>query len=327
MKLKKHGMIASFSNEYCCRYDSCLTIESDPSGLAQMMGYSKEEMIRLCEQGLISLLGEQEREEWRKKLCSQLNRSNQVELLVHTRRKDGTDLWLMNRGHRIKEETGQEYIYGVLVDVTWSKQQYDKEKEAEKVLHEKIDKDSLTSLYNASTSRKLAEEYFELSGRDGRCALLIIDLDDFKKVNDQRGHMFGDAVLIQAAHAIKKLFRANDIVGRIGGDEFMVLMKDVSDKEIVKKRCQQLNEILKTVFSEEFPDFMPTCSIGVGFLPEHGDSYFTLFCCADQALYCAKEAGRQQYVFYEENLCGPARGKEALQYAGYDRNILRGYLE
>lgn len=327
MNVEKQRMTASFSGEYCCRYDSCLTLQSDVKELAGLFGYSEEEMSLRCEAGFLYLLEEEGREIWYEKLCRQLETSDQVELILQTRRKDGTDMWLMNRGCLIKGEDGQEYIHGILVDLTWSKYRYDKEKEAAKALHEQVGKDSLTNIYNASTSRKLAEAYFEEAGENGKCALLIIDMDDFKRVNDEKGHMFGDAVLIQAARAIRKIFRAKDIVGRIGGDEFMVLMKDISDKEIVKKRCHQLNESLRNVFEEQFSDVMPTCSIGVGFAPEHGNSYFSLFCCADQALYQAKEAGRQRYVFYEEEICGPARGKAALQYAGYDRNVLKGCLD
>ena len=327
MIVKKKRMTASFSSEYCCRYDSCLTVESAPEELAPMFGYSKEEMAQLCQKGLLSFMVEAEREIGYGKICCQLRKSNQVEFIFQANRKDGTEMWVMNRGCLVKEEDGQEYIHGVLVDLTWSKFCYDKEKAAEKVLYDQVGKDSLTNLYNASTSRKLAEEYFAESCPDGQCALLIIDLDDFKKVNDQRGHMFGDAVLIQVARAIRKLFRAKDIVGRIGGDEFMVLMKDVSDKEIVKKRCCQLNDILKTVFDEEFSDFKPTCSIGVGFAPEHGDSYFTVFCCADQALYRAKAAGRQQYMFYDEDWCRQQGQQADMQYASYDTNVLKGYLE
>ena len=326
MQIKKQRMTASFTSEYCCRYDERLTLESCPGELAEMFGYSEEEMENVCKGGLLQLVSEKEGVNLVEKIQAQLLQSDQLEFMFRAQKKDGTDIWLMNRGCLV-EEKGQSYIYGVLVNLTWSKYRYDKEKEAEQALQEQVGKDSLTNIYNASTARKLAEEYFIKAGKNRKCALLIIDLDDFKKVNDQRGHMFGDAVLIQAAGAIRKLFRANDIVGRIGGDEFMVLMKDISDREIVKKRCCQLNEILKTVFEEAFSDMIPTCSIGVGFSPEHGDSYFTLFCCADQALYCAKEFGRQRYVFYEEDICGPARGKEAMQYAGYDRNVLRGYLE
>lgn len=328
MSVEKQRRTAAFSGEYSCLLDSYLTIESNPGDLCDMFGYSFDEMEQICSSGMLHLIVEEEREERYEKICGQARQTGQVEVMLPLCRKDGTILWVMNRGCYRKEGDGLEYIDGILVDLTWSKYRYDEEREAAKGLHEQVCKDSLTDIYNASTSRKLAEEYFEETDNERKCALLIIDLDDFKQVNDQKGHMFGDAVLVQAARAIRKLFRSNDIVGRIGGDEFMVLMKDISDKEIVKKRCHQLNEILRTVFEEEFSDVMPSCSIGVGFSPEHGDSYYTLFCCADRALYQAKEEGRQRYVFYEEAVCGPMNNsKDSMQYAGYDMNVLRGYLE
>ena len=154
----------------------------------------------------------------------------------------------------------------------------------------------MTKIYNARTARQQAETY--LRHFTEGCALLIVDLDDFKQINDHYGHMFGDEVLVKAAETIKNLFRSLDIVGRIGGDEFLVLMKDISDQEIVRKRCEQLNEEFHEIYKEHLGENRLSCSIGVAFSPSHGDSYVELFHCADKALYEAKALGRDQYVFY-----------------------------
>ena len=104
-------------------------------------------------------------------------------------------------------------------------------------------------------------------------------------------------------------------------------MKDIPDQEIVKTRCRQMNEILRERFEKELSHYYPSCSIGVAFSPQQGNSYFQLFCCADQALYHAKESGRRQYAFYEEKDCGPRKDKSALRFANYDESVLRGYIE
>ncbi len=317
---------ASFSGEYCCRNDHSMTLVSDPGQLAGIFGYSEEEMREICQIGFQGLIEEETRDTWHQKLVNQLQKKGEVELVFPVIRKDGSSLWLMNRGRRVEIE-GQEYIFGILVDITETKQQYDREREVASVLHEQARKDSLTNIYNASTARKLAEEYLAEDGMTESCALLIIDLDDFKSVNDTHGHLCGDALLVQAAQAIRRLFRSKDIVGRIGGDEFMVLMKNVSDKELVKNRCLQLNEILQNIFKGQLGVVDASCSIGVSFSPEHGYSYFSLFCCADQALYHAKQNGRKQHVFYEEGVCGATRSGSAMQYANYDVNVLKGYIE
>lgn len=159
------------------------------------------------------------------------------------------------------------------------------------------------------------------------CALLIIDLDDFKQVNDSYGHMFGDAVLVQAAQTIKKLFRSKDIVGRIGGEEFMVLMKDITDSEIVNIRCNQLNTAFHDILCRQMTENPLSCSIGVSFAPAHGRSYFELFCCADQALYLAKDQGKDRYAFYDPEGFKIWKNKSGTQFTDYDEEVLRGYID
>ena len=107
-------------------------------------------------------------------------------------------------------------------------------------------------------------------------------------------------MLTQTAREIKKLFRNQDIVARIGGDEFLVLMRGVSDQKLVESRCQQLLNILQNVFQHQKHKLPMSCSIGVALSPEHGKSYYELFKRADQALYWAKDKGKNNFVFYNE---------------------------
>ena len=193
-------------------------------------------------------------------------------------------------------------------------------------MEEQAKKYSLTHIYNAYTARKLAESYIEESP-ENLAALLIVDLDDFKQINDQYGHLFGDAVLVQTAKTIKNLFRNEDVVGRIGGDEFMVLMKGTTNLSIIANRCLQLNETLMNVFREQVPTCKPSCSIGVALLPNHANTYFDLFCCADRALYYAKAQGKKQYALYGSADCDMASGNSTLRYMDYDENMLSGYIE
>lgn len=320
------GGVAKFSGLYCCRNDISLTLESDAAELGELFGYSAEEIKTDYHNSILELVNEEARDKLLSKLAEQLSVSDDIEWIFPAFHKNGEMLWVLNRGHRVRRENGQESLYGLLVDITKLKYEYDAEKNEVSELQELAQKDSLTKIYNASITRKLVEEYID-DGKTAKGALLIIDLDDFKQINDQYGHMFGDAILIQVAQTIRKLFRSKDIVGRIGGDEFLVLMKDVSDKEIVRKRCRQLNKGLQEICDGKVSDCKPSCSIGVAFLPDHAESYFNLFCCADRALYHAKDAGRKQYAFYDPQICGGQTDKEALQFVNYDRNVLSGYIE
>lgn len=213
-----------------------------------------------------------------------------VEVRIATAK--GRYLWCRFRATAIRDGAGNlRKISGIIINI-------DAEKQAEQALQNQAERDSLTKLLNNHAARKQAEEYFNQFAQNVNCALLIIDLDDFKLVNDRYGHLFGDAVLTKAASEIKKLFRNQDIIARIGGDEFMVLMRGVSDRSLVEKRCSRLLSIFHAAFQHQRYQLPLSCSIGIALCPEHGTSYYDLFQRADQALYQAKDQGKNSFMFY-----------------------------
>lgn len=215
-----------------------------------------------------------------------------VEVRIATAR--GRYLWCRFRASAIRDENGRlQKIVGIIINI-------DAEKQAERLLQDRAERDSLTKLLNKNAARKQAEEYLARFPGGTDCALLVIDLDNFKQVNDQYGHLFGDAVLTKAAREIERQFRNQDIVARIGGDEFMVLMRGVSDSNLLEARCSRLIQSFQTIFRSQKHKLPLSCSIGVALSPEHGTSYFDLFNHADQALYRAKARGKNRFCFYRE---------------------------
>ena len=198
---------------------------------------------------------------------------------------------------------------GVLMDI-------DEEKRASQLLMEEAQRDGLTRLYNKGMSQKLIEEQIENMGA-ANAALLIIDMDNFKKINDNYGHMFGDTVLQDFADELQKLFRASDIISRIGGDEFLVFMQDIPDTDVVKSRAAMIIEAShRTLRLKDIP-YLASCSIGIAFYPEHGTDFSSLFKCSDLALYNAKSRGKNIFSVYDPNAMGssfelPERGKTQL---------------
>ena len=159
------------------------------------------------------------------------------------------------------------------------------------------EQDSLTHILNAGTTRRLSEEY--LSQGDKCCAIMVIDVDNFKRINDRYGHMVGDEVMIKAAATLKKLFRSNDIVGRIGGDEFLVLMKDVEDLSIIRGRLEKIVVAFNEMKFESMKDEIMSCSVGASISPVHANAYNSLFLLADKAMYRAKSLGGNRYMIEE----------------------------
>ena len=183
-----------------------------------------------------------------------------------------------------------ESVVGILKDVS-------EERKREEILVEQAQKDSMTGLYNNSTGKMLISEYLMKKDPYASCGLLVLDIDYFKNINDTYGHLFGDEVLISFSSFLKTFFVKKDILMRAGGDEFVILLKDISQAALAKKTMRLVESISKMEFREK--DFHITCSVGVCYLPENvaGYTYEQLFENADWALYKAKTSGRNRYMF------------------------------
>lgn len=176
------------------------------------------------------------------------------------------------------------------------RQNIDLEKKQELYLIEKSQLDSLTGLYNKRTAEEMMTETLKQAQDSERVyALLMCDIDNFKNVNDQCGHTFGDTVIAEFAAELKSQFRDSDIVGRVGGDEFAALLFDCDDICILQKKLGLFCErITHKDFGQEKGQSI-SCSIGVALYPTHGQTYVALSDRADHALYYAKAHGKGQF--------------------------------
>ncbi|MEF9920967.1 MAG: diguanylate cyclase [Erysipelotrichaceae bacterium] len=156
-------------------------------------------------------------------------------------------------------------------------------------------RDPLTNLYNKKIAKSKIEEIL-VNYKDQNHAFLIIDIDDFKEVNDNFGHQGGDAVLMLMAKRLEDIFNEDNIVGRIGGDEFLVFMPNINDLEIISKKAKQIVSIFKDN-SEDFKDL--SCSVGISLAYQDGPDYSSLLRCSDSALYYIKNNGKNDYSFYK----------------------------
>lgn len=174
-------------------------------------------------------------------------------------------------------------------------------KNAEIALMEKAQTDSLTHLYNNETTKMLIGNYLLRDGKDGKHALLIMDIDDFKHVNDTWGHLFGDAVLRGISQKMKQLFRSTDVLGRIGGDEFVIFLKNAGSIDFIKEKSAELLKVFSDSFRDEARGYNISGSIGIAVYPQHGATYTELMAHADKALYDAKDGGKNGFVVYNDD--------------------------
>lgn len=168
--------------------------------------------------------------------------------------------------------------------------------------------DRLTGINN----KRAFEEEVEQIISDGRYikrkgVLLIIDVDNFKGVNDNLGHSYGDLVLANIGNILRNTFRSTDCLGRIGGDEFAVYISiDKSEEKecmnIITSKCEALCEAFRNNYTGDDNNYKISASIGASITPDHGSEFETLYKCADKALYCSKEKGKDTYTIYDNSL-------------------------
>ena len=170
------------------------------------------------------------------------------------------------------------------------------------LLH-KAEHDALTGFYNKEAVKRQITDYLCVAERKPLPpALLIIDADGFKKINDTFGHLFGDAVLTDISMGIEKHFRHTDILGRIGGDEFLILLKEVPSMDMLTQKCQKFIDSFNRTYKNGNEDIPFSISVGIALYPQHGRTFMELFTHADRALYDAKSRGKGIYSIYQPSL-------------------------
>lgn len=174
-----------------------------------------------------------------------------------------------------------------------------KKNEESKGLQEKADTDLLTGLNNKlATERKIKEYMRDYPNSLGM--MFVLDIDNFKKINDTMGHAFGDEVLRSLGKQIGVIFRVTDIIGRTGGDEFTIFLKALKNDENTLREAEKLAYFFKHFQVGEYVKYSATASIGAAVFPADGSDFETLYKSADQALYKAKKRGKNQLAFYDD---------------------------
>lgn len=170
-------------------------------------------------------------------------------------------------------------------------------------MEEKAERDPLTGVYNKGTSHELIEAAIKEGTESGTInAVLMLDLDNFKAVNDNLGHAMGDSVLIDAAKHLKDNFKGRDIIGRMGGDEFIVFISDVEQPKNAQMLACKLNRLLTLKYPCDGGVICVTASIGIAFSGIDGDTFQELYEKADKALYATKKNGKNGCTIYKEGM-------------------------
>ncbi len=174
-----------------------------------------------------------------------------------------------------------------------------RDNQQKKELENKADTDLLTGLNNKLATERKIKNYMAQNPKT-QCMMFLLDVDNFKTVNDTLGHAFGDEVLSTLGEEISSIFRASDIIGRVGGDEFMIFLKAVSTPEVIRKEAGKVEDFFRSFHVGEEVKYAVHASIGVAVFPHEGVDFETLYKAADQGLYKAKRRGKNQLAFYDD---------------------------
>ncbi|SNS97126.1 PAS domain S-box-containing protein/diguanylate cyclase (GGDEF) domain-containing protein [Noviherbaspirillum humi] len=216
---------------------------------------------------------------------------------IHNRRKNGDELVEQVTINTIRNEDGEICRYVALFADITEKTRFDER------MWRQANFDTLTQLPNRRMSLdRLEHDIMRARRTDKAIALLFIDIDNFKEVNDTFGHQMGDALLVEASHRIMSCVRSTDTVARFGGDEFTIVMSDLDETERVQEVAQQIIARLSAPFKLADEKLYTSASIGITLFPNDAHDAETLLKNADQAMYEAKSSGRNRYCFFTHSM-------------------------
>lgn len=255
--------------------------------LLSLLGYTRKEFESACGGRLAGIIHPEDRGRVTA-ACADPQR-DYYEEEYRIRKADGNLIWALEKGRLATDEDGEQIYICILLDITDRKLRHDE-------LVQRTRQDPLTGLYNHDYARQYIQTYLDIHQRGHASALLLFDLDNFKRVNDRHGHLEGDAALARFAEILKKQFRSRDFLARTGGDEFIAFLQDIPSEQEAGVMADGVARSMRDSLGREYADCGLALSVGMAFATER-TSYNLLFHAADEAMYRMKGKGRDERAF------------------------------
>lgn len=205
---------------------------------------------------------------------------------------DGTSIWCLAKGAVI--ESGNQAFKTKIGCIS----NINEQKQLNEMLVEQAMLDPLTKLYSRIKAQNMIEEYLREEGSFGKHALMLVNINRFHEINQKLGYVFGDGVLNNIADSLRRTFRKKDIIARIGGDDFLVFIKDTNNIAVLQEKMKLLSKLFQDTYIGELKDITISCSMGVARFPDDGNNFGVLFKNADRALYRASKSIDNGCVLY-----------------------------
>lgn len=271
------------------------TIDYISPGSMQLLGYPPDYFLQQ-KHSPFDLIEEDDKENFIKHSQSVYFSAKPFEMVYKIKTATGEQKWILDRGRGYELDSGEAFIEGVMLDIT------ERELVRQQIEYLAI-QDPLTELYNrfkfndelvsAVSHAKMIGETF---------AMLFIDLDRFKTINDSLGHQVGDRLLQKVAERLSYILPKQHFLARMGGDEFVVLMRDIKNIEDVGTLATDINRHVRQVFRVDSYELRTSCSIGISLCPNHSEHSHILWRYADTAMYQVKNHGGDGYQFFTQEM-------------------------
>lgn len=258
------------------------------------LGYRKGELQTVSQNALSPLVLEEDREATMLSITAQLKESPEYELEYRLIRQNGSVIWIREKGKLMEVQGEEPVLISLLLDITRQK--------AEQLQSvEKNRTDPLTGVLNQDFIKQSIRLFLEKKDDEQGAALLLADLDNFKKINDVYGHLEGDRILVRIAEIIREIFPKEHNLGRVDGDRFLILIPQLSCEQDAEEKAQALCQAVRSTFLHHFSNCPVTISVGAAIsLPKEKASFKELYHVADEALYQAKFSGKNQYCVLDK---------------------------
>ena len=321
-KLRQASVVFKNTTEGIMITDDKKRIIAVNQAFCSMTGYTEDEVIGSSPAILQS--GKQD-DTFYKKMWRKLRESGNWRGEIWDRHKSGESFPVLQSINQIKREDGSVSNYvSILTDITAIKK-------SQETLDFLAYHDPLTKLPNRLHFKERLSHALKLAKRDkSQLAVIFLDLDRFKTVNDSLGHHIGDKLLVETAKRLSSQLRASDTIARLGGDEFIILLEEVNDPQSVAVLCRGLIAAFQNHFSIDQHILNITPSIGISLFPDDGHDVDTLIKNADSAMYRSKEVGRNEFQFFTQELSFRAYERLTMEAAlriALQKNQLRLYYQ
>ncbi len=284
---------------------------------AALSGRTARELMEYKDADMLDLVDPRDVVRLKKELQAAVDTKGNIVSSIRIFHKDNTKLWVKIIGGYYCDLEGFPVYYGTFIDISKEKCLEEKLIYRKECLKQQLKLDKMTGLFNRDEMVRIVDGYFD-ENPNKHAAFLMIDIDNFKRINDTYGHMQGDEVLGMIAKRLQRVFRKGDKIARMGGDEFTVFIPEVLSVEEVAKRAESLCRTLNILVDFGNVSRPISCSVGIALAPEHGRNFKTLYKNADIAQYEAKQNGKNRAkIFGNENVLNSHQFEPyGKQYAG-----------